>query len=55
MDRDYYVEEIRGILDDAANDKELSLQDYADLCGEIWTDAQGRCEAAMNDLEKQNQ
>lgn len=51
METDYYLDQIVALLDEAAKDKYLSLHDYADLCGEVWTTAQVRCEAAMNDIE----
>jgi hypothetical protein len=53
MTHEEYYEEIIGLLDDAACDKSLSTEDYAELCGDVWTDAQMRCEAAEADLEKQ--
>jgi hypothetical protein len=54
MTKQVYYDRVFEILDQAAGDKELSLQEYADLCGEVSSDAQSRCDAAESDIDSGN-
>lgn len=54
MTKDEYYKEIVDILDNAARDTDaLTMQNYADLCGQVADDAQGRCDAAEADIARE--
>lgn len=51
MTKEQYCEQIRTILDQASGDKDLSLNDYADICDWVEDDARSRKDAAEADLD----
>jgi hypothetical protein len=50
-----YAKKIRELLDQAAGDKSLTTEQYAELCSEVATDAEGRHDAARADLERDDE
>lgn len=51
--KEQYVYRIKAILDEALIDSELSLEQYAELCEEVGTEASDRMDTADGEIADQ--